>query len=106
MFQFVLQSLTNPAVMISVLAALSVFATILTIAQPLFARDRLGSRIKAVGVEREQIRARERARLAAEQKRATLRNEPKVYMRKIVERFNLRKALADEGTTNRLRMAG
>ena len=106
MFDLIASSITNPVVLISVLAAFSVFATILTIAQPLLVRDRLGNRIKAVAVEREQIRARERARLATEQKRASLRVEPKAYMRNIVERFNLRNALADENTVAKLRMAG
>ncbi len=106
MLELVFRSMTDPAVMIPILAAFSVFATIITVAQPLLARDRLGARIKSVALEREQIRARERARLAAEQKRVSLRNEPKAYMRRIVDRFNLRKALADEGTTNKLRMAG
>ena len=106
MFELIFRSMTDPSVMIPLLAAFSVFATIITIAQPLLARDRLGARIKSVALEREQIRARERARLAAEQKRVSLRNEPKAYMRRIVDRFNLRKALADEGTTNKLRMAG
>jgi tight adherence protein C len=106
MIELVLTSMTDPRVMIPILAAFSVIATILTLAQPYFARDRLGTRIKAVAVEREQIRARERARLVAEQKRASLRVQPKAYMRNIVERFNLRKALADENTVNKLRMAG
>jgi tight adherence protein C len=87
-------------------AALSVFATVITLLSAYFDRDRLGARIKAVALEREQIRARERARLAAEGKRASLRNEPKVYMRRIVDRLNLRTALADEGTIAKLRMAG
>jgi tight adherence protein C len=106
MFELIFRSMTDPAVMIPLLAAVCVFATIITIAQPLLARDRLGARIKSVAIEREQIRARERARLAAEQKRVSLRNEPKAYIKRIVDRFNLRKALADEGTTSKLRMAG
>jgi tight adherence protein C len=73
---------------------------------PLFERDRLAGRIKAVALEREEIRARERARLANEAKRASLRNEAKPFMRRVVDGFNLRKALADDTTVNRLRMAG
>jgi len=106
MVELFFSSITDPAVLIPILAAFSVFATILTVAQPFFSGDRLGARIKAVALEREQIRARERARLATEQNRASLRVEPKAYMRKIVEKFNLRKALADEGTVNKLRTAG
>ena len=77
-----------------------------TLTQPLFERDRLASRIKSVAIEREQLRARERARLAAEANRANLRHEPKAYMSSIVDRFNLRKALADDKTVAKLRMAG
>jgi tight adherence protein C len=106
MFQFVFTSITSPQFVMAALAALAVFATIYTLTQPLFERDQLAARIKAVALEREEIRARERARLANEAKRARLRSEPKAYMQRIVERFNLQKALADEKTFSRLRMAG
>ena len=98
--------MTDPKFLFALFASIAVFATILTLGQTFFERDRLAARIKTVAVERERIRARERARLAVESKRVSLRNEPKGYMRKVVNRFNLRKALADEGTINRLRMAG
>ncbi|CAN5354690.1 type II secretion system F family protein [soil metagenome] len=97
---------TNPQVLIAVFAALAVFGTVYSLVTPLFERDRLAGRIKAVALEREEIRARERARLANEAKRASLRNEAKPFMRQVVDRFNLRKALADDNTVNRLRMAG
>jgi tight adherence protein C len=106
MFQLILNAATNPQVLIATFSALAVFAAVYTFVQPMFERDRLAGRIKAVALEREEIRARERARLANEAKRASLRSEPKAYMRNIVDRFNLRKALADEKTVARLRMAG
>jgi tight adherence protein C len=106
MVQTLVRDFTDPQVLLPLFAALSVFATVITLLTSVFDRDQLGARIKAVALEREEIRARERARLATESRRATLRNEPKAYMRQIVDRFNLRKALADEGTIARLRMAG
>jgi tight adherence protein C len=106
MFALLYDSVTNPQVLLATFSAIAVFATVFTVAQPYFDRDRLTARIKAVALEREEIRARERARLATEAKRASLRREPKAYMRSIVDRFNLRKALADEKTVGRLRMAG
>jgi len=106
MFQYVYSSITSAAFVMAAFAALAVFATVFTLVQPLFERDKLAARIKAVGEEREEIRARERARLASEAKRAKLRPEPKAYMRRVVDRFNLQKALADENTVSRLRMAG
>ncbi len=106
MVQTLVRNFTDPQVLLPLFAALSVFATVITLLTSVFDRDQLGARIKAVALEREEIRARERARLATESRRATLRNEPKAYMRQIVDRFNLRKALADEGTIAKLRMAG
>ncbi len=98
--------LIDPQFLVPLLAALSVFATVVTLMSSFFTGDQLATRIKAVALEREEIRARERTRLAQESRRASLRNEPKVYMRRVVDRLNLRTALADEGTTSRLRMAG
>ena len=97
---------SNPQVLFATFAAIAVFATIITASAALFERDRLAARIKTVAIEREKIRARERARLADTQKRASLRNEAKPFMRQIVDRFNLKKALADDKTTSKLRMAG
>jgi len=97
---------SNPQVLFATFAAIAVFATIITASSALFERDRLAARIKTVAIEREKIRARERARLADTQKRASLRNEAKPFMRQIVDRFNLKKALADDKTTSKLRMAG
>src|SRR5690606_13978420 len=54
------------------------------------------------------IRARERARLNAEgpQGRGSLRSQQNSSVRQVVERLNLREALVDAGTVNRLRQAG
>jgi len=105
--QLLYDTLTSPQSLVAIFAALAVFATAYTLVQPLFERDRLSTRIKSVAVEREQIRARERARLAAEASRANLRRESaKPYMQRVVDSFNLRKALADDKTVAKLRMAG
>ena len=64
------------------------------------------ARIKSVAIEREKIRARERARLPPTQSAPACATSRKAYMRQIVDRFNLQKALADENTVTRLRMAG
>ena len=106
MFNLIYNVMTTPQTIIAILAALAVAATAYTLVQPLFERDKLAARIKSVAIEREQIRARERARLAAEANRASLRQEARPFMQRIVDRFNLRKALADDKTLARLRMAG
>jgi tight adherence protein C len=108
MFTTIVDTITNPQFMIAALAAVAVIATIVTLTLPLLATDKLARRIKTVATEREEIRSRERAKLVMEaNKRVSLRNvESKRVVKGIVERFNLRNALADEGTINRLRMAG
>src|SRR3954452_15643086 len=106
MLSALFHAVTDPTVLLATFAAVAVFATVYTVTIPFFERDQLTARIKAVALEREAIRARERARMANEAKRASLRSEPKAYMRRIVDSLNLRNALADEKTLARLRMAG
>lgn len=96
----------DPQFLLAVVVAIGVAATVLTLALPVMEKDPLQSRIKAVALEREQIRARERAKLATGENKVQLRSEPKAYMKKLVERLDLKKILADENTINRLRMAG
>ena len=96
---------TDPALVIAVLVALAVFATFYTIAMPYFERGDLNKRMRAVSTERDLIRARERAKLNAEaaQSRASLRTTNNKSVRDIVERFNLRKALVDDTTVDKLK---
>lgn len=97
---------TDPAMLLAVVVAIAVFATFYTIAIPYFERGDLNKRMKAVSTEREQIRARERARMNSDPGKASLRAQNSRPIRQIVERFNLRKALVDDNTMNRLRAAG
>lgn len=100
-------TLRDPVFLMSVAVAVAIFATVLSLAMPLVAGDRLSSRMKSVALERDKIRARERARLQAESQKGTLRaKESKRYMKDLVERLSLRKALADSKTTEMLMQAG
>lgn len=98
--------LTEPTTLIAALVAVAVFATLYTLAIPLLEKGDLSKRMKAVSTEREQLRARERARMNADQSRGSLRNQNNRQASRIVERFNLREALVDQNTVNRLRSAG
>jgi tight adherence protein C len=64
-------------------AAIAAAATVITLAMPLFVGDNLGRRMKAVALEREKIRQRERERMVAGQK-VSLRRSPKQYMKTIM----------------------
>lgn len=102
------ETLTNPSLILAVLVSIAVFATFYSLALPFLERGNLDKRMKAVSTEREQIRARERARINAENGRgkASLRAQNNQSVRQIVDRFNLRKALVDDHTVNKLRAAG
>ena len=100
--------LTDPSMIIALLTAIAVFATLYTVAMPYFERGDMDKRMRAVSTERDQIRARERARMNADLAagKASLRNQNNKSARSIVERFNLREALVDENTMNKLKAAG
>lgn len=98
---------TDPAYLIPILVSVAVFATLFTIMVPFFERGDLDQRMKAVALEREEIRARERSRMTAEAKsKASLRSHNNQSIRQIVDQLNLRNALADEATVAKLRSAG
>ena len=100
------KTLTDPITLLAILVAIAVFATLYTLASPLLERGNLDKRMKAVSTEREQIRARERARMNAEQSKTSLRAQNNQSVRQIVDRFNLREALVDDKTVAKLRAAG
>ncbi|OQM74786.1 type II secretion system F family protein [Manganibacter manganicus] len=103
----VVQTLTDPSFLVAMLVAIAVFATVVTL-MPAFGGNTLKTRMKSVALERDELRAQQRARLAAaaDRKRKGLREHQSVGMRNIVERLDLKRALADEGTLQKLKMAG
>jgi tight adherence protein C len=101
----------DPAIALAILVSVAVFATVFTLL-PALSGSPLKARMKSVALERDELRAKQRARMAAEADRkrrgggGSLREEQLGGMRAIVERLDLRRALADENTINSLRMAG
>ena len=85
--------------------AISVAATVYTVATPLMITDTLEKRMKSVATERERIRARERA-AAAKSKSGTLRHEHKAYMRDFIKKLSLSKWLNTGDAKMRLASAG
>jgi tight adherence protein C len=96
----------NPQVIVAFCAALAVFSAIVVVAWPYLARDELTSRMRQISSERERIRARERAKMEAQKKQASLRTEPKKFFKDFVDRFNLTKQAEDGDMVKKLRMAG
>jgi tight adherence protein C len=105
MLDFLIDSL-NVKTLTMVFAALAAAATVLTLAMPLVFADPLGKRMKAVALEREKIRQRERERMAQEAQRVSLRRSPKQYVQTVVDRLNLRKWFGQEEAHIKLVQAG
>ena len=95
----------DPHFLAMVFAAIAAAATVLTLALPYVATDTLSKRMKAVALEREKIRQRERERLAQGGK-ITLRQSPRAYMKTVVENFNLNKWVGQEEAHAMLVQAG
>ena len=106
MISQIVDKVTDPQFMLALLAAVAAAATVLTIAIPLTEGNSLQKRMKNVATEREKIRARERERLNRQNDKVSLRQEPKAYMRRIVEQFKLGDWLGTETAKTQLTMAG
>jgi len=96
----------NPHFLAMLFAAIAAGATVLTLAMPYLASDTLGKRMKAVALEREKIRQRERERLAANASKVSLRQSPRAFMKTVVDNFNLNKWLGQEQARQMLMQAG
>ena len=105
MFEILIDAVSNPRLLTMAFAAVAAIATVLTLAMPLLATDSLSKRMKSVALEREQLRQRERERLARGEK-VSLRRSPKQYMQSIVDQFNLNKWVGQETARAMLVQAG
>ena len=105
MLEFLINAL-NVKTLTALFAGLAAAATVLTLAMPFVFVDPLDKRMRAVALEREKIRQRERERLAQEGQKAKLRKTPKQYIQTIVDRFNLSKWVGQEEARLKLIQAG
>ena len=105
MLDLLIDAVSNPRLLAMAFSAIAAIATVLTLAMPLFATDSLSKRMKSVALERDQLRQRERERLARGDKVA-LRRSPKQYMQSIVDQFNLSKWVGQETARALLVQAG
>src|SRR5690606_18221271 len=104
--------LTQRDFLIAVLAAVSAAAVVFTFGSSLIVRQEMRGRIKRVALERDRMRAEELARLRGgagnPDGRVSIRrgSEAKSYMKRAVERFDLKKAFQDDSTVDKLALAG
>jgi tight adherence protein C len=100
-----IEMIMRPQFVVTVLAAVATFATVLTLGLPLLARDRTQQRMRVMATERDKMRAARMADLAKEGP-ARLRHVNKGFMQRIVDLLNLRKAFESDEIKNKLKMAG
>src|SRR5882724_10314087 len=107
MLDFLIYKLHDTKFLAMLFTSVAAIATIVTLAMPLLSPDTLGKRMKSVALEREKIRQRERERLSrGEKDKVALRQSPKQYMQRAVEKLNLSKWLAQEEARDKLMQAG
>jgi tight adherence protein C len=99
-----ISTLTNPEMVISALASIAVFATVVTIIAPMFSGNKFAGRLKSVSNRREQLRKQSRA--ALEKSQANIRGESKGFMTDVVAKLNLQKLLEDASLQTKLMQAG
>lgn len=105
MINLIADKLTDRDFLIMVFAGIAAAMTVVTLAMPVLSRDQLGRRMKAVALERDKMRARERERMARNNA-VSLRREPKAYMKRVVEQLDLDRHLSADDAKEKLMMAG
>jgi tight adherence protein C len=102
---------TRPDFLVTILAAVCAFATVLTVAMPILQRDRMNQRMKVMAIERDKMRAARLAEFQAAERKgggsgAKLRQAPKGFMQQIVDQLDLRSRFDNEDLRNKLKQAG
>ncbi|MEM1086916.1 MAG: type II secretion system F family protein, partial [Pseudomonadota bacterium] len=96
------RSLSDPAAMASLLAAVAMFATIISVMLPALKGDKLEARLKQVTSQREKLRRANRAQLEG----TGLRREAKGTVADITKKLDLQKMLEDPNIEAKLEQAG
>ena len=104
------ETLTNPQFLTAVFAAIAAGAVVFTFGSQFFEKSDVKERIKRVALEREKLRNDEMTRLrgAEQENKPSIRGgrEAKAVVTRVVQRFDLQKAFADENTQALLQQAG
>ncbi|MEO1641763.1 MAG: type II secretion system F family protein [Pseudomonadota bacterium] len=96
------KSLSDPAAMASLLAAVAMFATIVSVMLPALKGDKLEARLKQVTDQREKLRRANRAQL----ENGGLRREAKGTVADITKKLDLQKMLEDPNIEAKMEQAG
>ncbi|HEY5072811.1 MAG TPA: type II secretion system F family protein [Caulobacteraceae bacterium] len=100
------QTLTDPNNLFTAFVALVSFAAFVTLAMPVFARNNLDARLKAVANRREELRRRSREALSTKAASGSLRQTDESFYKRVVERLQLGRLLEDDSVADKLAQAG
>jgi tight adherence protein C len=100
------ESFTNPTFLVTVLTGICAFATVLSIAMPILARDRMSHRMRVMAIEREKIRASRLSEVGADRDSVRLRTVSKGFMQDIVDQLHLREMFDSDEVRDKLKRAG
>jgi tight adherence protein C len=102
-----IEMVMNPQFAATVLAAICVFATVLTMAVPMLQRDQMNRRMKEMAIERSKMRSARLAEMASKERQSgKLRTTPKGFMQRIVDELRLRERFDNEELRENLKRAG
>ncbi len=106
-----LNTVMNPQFIVTALAAVCVFATVLTVALPMLQRDQMNRRMREMAIERSKMRSVRIAEMASKDRQQSgsgsrLRSTPKGFMQQVVNRLNLRERFDNEELRENLKRAG
>ena len=101
-----IETLSNPTFLITVLTAVCAFATVLTVAMPLLERDRMSHRMRVMAIERDKMRAARLTEMTNRDRQTLRQAASKGYMQGIVDRLNLRKMYDTDELRDKLKRAG
>src|SRR3984957_3140941 len=99
------EPLTSPDTIFSLLTAIVVFFTVVTLVGPMFQQNNLESRLKSVANRREELRRRSREALAGKQGGSLRQTDESVY-KNVMDRLQLSRLLEDPNLPDKLAQAG
>jgi tight adherence protein C len=102
------ETVMDPQFIATVLAAVCVFATVLTVALPMLQRDQMNRRMREVAIERSKMRSVRLAEMASKERQqgGRLRATPKGFMQRVVDQLKLRERFDNEELRENLKRAG
>ncbi|GJL96885.1 MAG: type II secretion system protein [Hyphobacterium sp.] len=105
-FEDIAELVTNPQFIWSVIAAIAVFATVVTLTSPMMGQNKLDKRIKGVQNRKEELRRKSREAMEEAHASKLRGKEDKGLAKTIVESLNLQKLFEDPDLKDKLTQAG